>query len=246
MEPGVLVHPHALIVRVGGEHLLEAALAVLRVQGQLVVTRLHVPLVGEHPDLQEARPLVVVPVLFAVRDAAAGAHHLDVAVADHLRVAHAVGVLQVALQGNGDDLHVLVRVGVEAHARGHGVVVQHPQHAEVHALRVVVAGEAEGVPGVQPAVVGMASRGGGVQDHVAHDAGGVGGEVFEANGLRCRFVQEPGRGGASCRSGGAEEAVPEKGLPVHHGANICHGKYIQGKEMHLAWMPERKDGPRKG
>ena len=147
--------------------------------------------------------MVVVPVLFAVRDAAAGAHHLDVAVADHLRVAHAVGVLQVALQGNGDDLHVLVRVGVEAHARGHGVVVQHPQHAEVHALRVVVVGEAEGVPSVQPAVVGVASRGGGVQDHVAHDAGGVGGKVFEANGLRRRVVQQPGCGRTSGGGSGA-------------------------------------------
>jgi site-specific DNA-methyltransferase (adenine-specific) len=44
----------------------------------------------------------------------------------------------------------------EAHPTFHHIVIQYPQHAEVHALRMVVSGKAEGVVAVKPAVVGMA------------------------------------------------------------------------------------------
>ena len=172
VEPGVLVDPHALVVGAGRQHLLEAVVAPGRVERQLVVARGHVAPVGEQPDLQEAGGPVVVAVLLAVRDACARAHHLDVAMADHLGVAHAVLVLQVALQGNGDDLHVVVRVRAETHARRHGIVVEHAQHAEVHALGVVVVREAEGVARVEPAVVRMPTGAGLVKDHVGHDVGG--------------------------------------------------------------------------
>ena len=43
------------------------------------------------------------------------------------------------------------------------VVVQHAQGTKVHALRIVPAGEAEAVVGVEPTVVGVAARIGGVE-----------------------------------------------------------------------------------
>ena len=40
--------------------------------------------------------------------------------------------------GNGDDLHVLMRMGSEAFSRSYPVVVQNAQGAEIHAAGVVI------------------------------------------------------------------------------------------------------------
>src|SRR5690606_31658779 len=98
-------------------------------------------------------------------------------------VAEAVLVGDRALAHVGDDLHVGVRMRREAGAGLDGVVVPHPQRAPVHPLRVVVAGEGEVVPGVEPAVVGAAEAGeGAMLDHAVllrkrttgHDLGPAG------------------------------------------------------------------------
>src|SRR5690606_6042909 len=96
-----------------------------------------------------------------------------------------------ALQGDRDDLHVVVRVRAEALARGDDVVVHHAQHTEVHAGGIVPIGEAEAEVGLQPAVVGGAALAGAVQYHVAHTFGGCWGEVVEAHDPS----QPPLRGG---------------------------------------------------
>jgi CTP:molybdopterin cytidylyltransferase MocA len=66
-------------------------------------------------------------------------------------------VLERALQDVGDDLHVAVGVGVEAPAGLDAVFVDHPQVAEAHVARVLVAGEREGVEALEPAVPGVAA-----------------------------------------------------------------------------------------
>ena len=53
----------------------------------------------------------------------------------------------------GDDLHLTVRMRVEAGIRRDLVVVPDAQLAEAHALRVAVLAEAEVMPGVKPLVV---------------------------------------------------------------------------------------------
>ena len=53
----------------------------------------------------------------------------------------------------GDDLHVAVTVGAEAHPRLHAVLVDHAQRAEAHVVRVVIVGEREAVKRVEPAVL---------------------------------------------------------------------------------------------
>ena len=84
-----------------------------------------------------------------------GGHDLDLTGA-HLRsVPHAVLVLHDAFVDVGDDLHVLVSVRSEPLAGLHPVLVDHPQGAEVHEVRIVVVGKREREVRVEPAVVGV-------------------------------------------------------------------------------------------
>src|SRR5262249_55761011 len=89
-----------------------------------------------------------------VPDAAAGAHTLGQARVDEAGVAERVLVLELARQHPGHDLHVLVRVGVEASAGRHDVVVTHEQQAVVGVGPVEVAPEAEAMVRVEPADFG--------------------------------------------------------------------------------------------
>ena len=65
-------------------------------------------------------------------------HGLDVAYGDGTAVLLAVAMLQLAFQGNGDNLHILMRMGSEAFSRSYPVVVQNAQRAEIHAAGVVI------------------------------------------------------------------------------------------------------------
>ena len=84
-------------------------------------------------------------------------HPLKLAGREDRAVAHAVLVLELALEDVGDDLHVLVRMAAEALARRDAVFVHHAQAAEPHVGGIVVGREGECVVGVEPAVVGVAA-----------------------------------------------------------------------------------------
>ena len=173
VEPRVLVDFHALS-SVGRHHALKAVLLVC--QGSMVIWSyegVSSRWFGEDPDLQEPHVFVGVVVFLAVHDACPGAHDLNVAFANHGLVAHAVLVFQIARQRDADDLHVVVRMGAKPCAARDGVVVQDAKRAEMHALGVPPTGEAEAVVGVEPAVVGMASRVCRVKDGL-HGALGLG------------------------------------------------------------------------
>jgi hypothetical protein len=60
-------------------------------------------------------------------------------------MAHAVLVLEGALEDVGEDLHVAVRVGGEAAAGGDAVLVDDPELAEAHVVGIVVLAERERV-----------------------------------------------------------------------------------------------------
>src|SRR3954453_10086904 len=129
---------------------------------QLLVARGDPVLVGHDPHLDEVHWVAVGVaalqppgvVLLAVQDAGAGAHPLRQARIDDAVVAGAVLVDQGALHYPGDDLHVPVRVGLEAEARRHDVVVVHQQQPVVLVVVVVVGAEGEGVLAVQPPDLG--------------------------------------------------------------------------------------------
>jgi len=94
---------------------------------------------------------------FAVLHPAAGAHDLDLAGAELGVVAHAVLVLDGALEHVREDFRVLMAVGRKPHPRGHQVLIDDPEGPEGHVGRVVIIGETEAMPRHQPAVIGEAS-----------------------------------------------------------------------------------------
>jgi len=61
-----------------------------------------------------------------------------------------------------------VRVGAEAPPLAYHVIIEYPQHPEIHPVRVVVAGKTEGMMRVEPAMIGMATGIGSV-DYGFHD-----------------------------------------------------------------------------
>ena len=56
----------------------------------------------------------------------------------------------------GDDFHVAMRMGVESGMRRDTVIIDHQQLAKTHLLRIVIAGKAEMVLGIEPAMIGAA------------------------------------------------------------------------------------------
>lgn len=72
---------------------------------------------------------------------------------------------ELAVQDVTEDLRVAVGMCREAIARGDAVLVEYTQTAEVHELVVEVAGEAEGVEGLEPAaVLGVSALTGAAED----------------------------------------------------------------------------------
>jgi hypothetical protein len=103
--------------------------------------------------LQKVHRLLLGVVELAVPDAGAGRHHLHVAGPDHRSGADAVLVLKRAVEDIGDDLHVLVPVGVEPAARPNPILIDDPQGPEAHMVGIVVMAEGEAVTAVEPTQV---------------------------------------------------------------------------------------------
>ena len=85
-------------------------------------------------------------------DAGAGAHGLYISRSDDAAVLMTVPMFQFPFQGNGDNLHILMRVGAKAFARSYPVVVQYTQGAEIHPAGIVILVETEGVVAVKPII----------------------------------------------------------------------------------------------
>ena len=84
-------------------------------------------------------------------------HALDVSGRDGLYVSKAILVGEFARQDISDDLHVLMAMGTKALSGGHTVFVDDSQIAPAHELRVVVIGKREGMKGLEPATVSLAT-----------------------------------------------------------------------------------------
>src|SRR5215470_1923023 len=87
---------------------------------------------------------------FAVPNARAGGHTLNIARTNDGTGAQTVFVFQGAANDVADDFHVAVWMRAEAAARGDTVVVNHSQGAEAHLTRIVVIAEGKRVVTVEP------------------------------------------------------------------------------------------------
>src|SRR5581483_5906158 len=105
---------------------------------------------GKNPDLQEAHPVALRRIVFAVADAGAGAHALRLAGADDGARAGAVLVRDRAVEHVGDDFHVAVRMRRESLAGLDAVVVDDAERAEAHVARVAILAERKREPAVEP------------------------------------------------------------------------------------------------
>ena len=123
---------------------------VFVVKGDLVVAGSHTLLVGEQPDLEELDFLIAILIVFAVRDAGTGAHHLDVSMLDDGYIAHAVFVLQVTVQWNGNDLHIIMWMGAKASCGSDLIVIEDAKDPKVHPFRVMVIGKTKSVAAMEP------------------------------------------------------------------------------------------------
>ena len=117
------------------------------------------------PDLEKVHRLGRGVIALAVEHAGPCAHSLYVAGPDDRPGAHAVGVLERALEHVRQDLHVAMRVPPEAPAGRDPVLVDDPQRAEAHVSRIDVVGERESVPAVEPVGLGAAPLGGSSYGH---------------------------------------------------------------------------------
>src|SRR5438105_331793 len=123
----------------------------------LLVAGLDAPLLGCEPYLQQVHWLAARSILLAVGDAGARAHALHLARPNHRTRAHAVFVLERALEHVGNDLHIVMRMSPKAAPALHPVFIDHAQAAEAHVRRIVVIRERECMECIQPAVIGVAT-----------------------------------------------------------------------------------------
>lgn len=125
-------------------------------KGFFRITGSHPPGIRFDPDLQEMHRLVVRGIELAVHHPASGRHVLDVSRLQDAAVSHRILVLQGAIQNVCHNLHVPVGVHSKPPGRHHEIVVDHPQAVIAHPFRIVVIRKTESVPGIQPAVGGVA------------------------------------------------------------------------------------------
>lgn len=82
---------------------------------------------------------------------------LDLSAFDGAMAAERVVVFEFAGDDVGDDFHVAVGVHGEATCGRDDIFVDDAERTEAHVLWIAVVGEAEGVVGVEPAVIEVAS-----------------------------------------------------------------------------------------
>ena len=158
-EPGVLMEGEGAVPTLRGGDETEPVFLVPGREVLLLVPRGKSRGPGQDPDLKEMDRLPGGRVGFAVAHPGAGGHPLDIAGAEDRALPHAVGMGEGSRNDIADDLHVAMAVGAEAAAGLDPVLVDDPEGAELDMVRVVIVGEGEGVPAVEPPMVGVAPLG---------------------------------------------------------------------------------------
>src|ERR1700691_4539629 len=87
---------------------------------------------------------------FAVQDARTRRHVLQLTWTDHRACTHVVAVFQRSVQNPRQDFHVAMRMHAKPLSGRDDILMQHPQGAELHVLRVVILIERKCESGIQP------------------------------------------------------------------------------------------------
>ena len=113
-------------------------------------------MVGKKPDLQKMNLLALRGVEFAMLHARSCTHALHAARADDRTSAHAILVGQRAFQHIADNLHIAVAMRAKTLTRLDSVIIDDAQRTKLGMFRIVIVRKRKAVPGIQPAMVGMA------------------------------------------------------------------------------------------
>src|SRR5229473_766466 len=157
INAGVLVDRQRTIFTFRRGHETKPSLLFRFAEPALLIFGLETVAFGKKPDLVQVHGFSGRVIELAVAHAGAGRHALQFAGPDGGTVAHAVLVLQAAIQDIRDNFHIAVTVHAEALAWLHAVFIHDPERAKAHLPGVIIIGEGKGVVGVKPAVVGMAA-----------------------------------------------------------------------------------------
>ena len=98
-------------------------------------------------------------IKFAVRHACAGAHPLNIPLADDRTCPHAIFMLKLPLNNKRDNLHVAVRVRRKTHPRLDKILVDHPQRAKMSVCRVLIVAKGKRVVGFKPTKIKVTAFG---------------------------------------------------------------------------------------
>ena len=161
-QTGTLVDPEGVVGRQGADDGLPLIDTALRRECLLIMTGADIELPWEDPDLEEVDGVEMRGVVFRMLDAAAGGHDLHIPCTEDSFDAGAVFMSQGPFQGNGNDLHVLVGMGIESVAAFDHIIVEDAQGTEMYLFPVMPIPETKRVMAVQPAEIYMASFRGGM------------------------------------------------------------------------------------
>src|SRR5580658_9234704 len=89
-------------------------------------------------------------IKFAVHDPRSRRHMLQLSGTDHCSGAHAVAVLQRAIQYPRQDFHITVRMHSKTFSRRHNILIQYAQGSELNVFRIVILVERKRESRIQP------------------------------------------------------------------------------------------------
>ena len=122
----------------------------LAIDIELLIARRDPLRIGHHPHLDEVHIFAGMRVHLRMPNARPGAHALGQTRVDDAVIAFRVLMFQLAVQHPGHDFHVPMRMGAEAAAGLHPIVVAHQQQSMMGVRRIIVVRKTEAVPRIEP------------------------------------------------------------------------------------------------
>jgi hypothetical protein len=154
-EIDILLDLDGISAAVGRGYEGEGIVTAPVLDGEFLVSWLCVSLLGSDPNLEKVDWFGGRGVELRMSDSGSGGHVLEFTGLDDATIAH--GVLMLELAGNdvGNDFHAGVRMFAKALVGSDGIIIDHAEGLEPREGRVIVITEGKGVPGVEPAVIGV-------------------------------------------------------------------------------------------
>ncbi len=150
----ILVHFQRAITGIRRQHQL---FTLSGIKTALLIAWGNTVLLRHDPNLIQMQLLSIARVVLRVTDPRPGAHYLELTGRNLLFVPHAVLMFHRAFQHVSQDFHVFMGMSTKALACVNHVIVNHAQCREPHKVWVIVVGKREGMPGIEPAMISVAT-----------------------------------------------------------------------------------------